>query len=196
MIVRPNSSNGPSIAPSHGREAYCSAGPSRKRRRTAGAPCERPPGRIDRDGRFAAQVVWPDIVEAQNVVGVAMRIDHRIQAIDCRPRWPAGGSPVWYRSPRYGPCRTASGKAAVRLSFGSEESHTAQWQPSVGTPRMCRSREPSGAANPFRLVGCLKLRARFTREHAGQRRGLMQRRRAKRYGLTLAFFIMASAAAF
>jgi hypothetical protein len=39
-------------------------------------------GGVDRDGAFLAKIVGTQIVEAQDMVGVAMREDHGVQAID------------------------------------------------------------------------------------------------------------------
>ena len=88
-----------------------------------------------RSGRaFLFQVERTDVVQAQDVIGMPVRVDDGIQMVDLRAQGLSSENRASCRSPHCVRPYDSSTEGRVRLSCGSVDSHTAQWHPSVGTP--------------------------------------------------------------
>ena len=110
--------------------------------------------RVDRNLSLLPEIERPHVVEPHDVVGVRVREDHGVEVIDASPAAPGSESRAWCRSGRCGRRSCTSTEGRRRLSRGSSDVQTAQWQPIVGTPTLVpepehRNLEPE--ASPFRL---------------------------------------------
>ncbi len=102
-------------------------------------------GGINRHSRTLAHVEGPDIVESQDVIGVGVRKDDGVEAVELLPQSLESENRAWCRLPRDGRRAKAAPRAACGCRADRSSCRRDSGSPGSERPSMCRSPARSAA---------------------------------------------------